>query len=273
MLVSVIGGAASCGRYSDQRTDRREESFVAEPTLIDHPHRESMMGGYIASIGRDEFHAEAVLESDGKFSVFILNADANRLHEVHNQVLTAYARAAELRTSEVVILKPAPLGNDTAERTSRFMGQLPVTLLEDSFVLTMPGLQIDGERFTVRIEILKEVRSGMDVQMPEAATVDEAKELYLTAGGLYTESDIDRNNRMTAAEKYKGFRAKHDPNPNVGETICPITGTKANAACSWVIGDETYYFCCPPCIDEFVRLAKEEPDQVLAPEEYVRRAD
>jgi YHS domain-containing protein len=37
-----------------------------------------------------------------------------------------------------------------------------------------------------------------------------------------------------------------------------------------VIGGKTYEFCCPPCIDEFVILAKEDPDRVLPPEAYVQ---
>jgi TIGR03009 family protein len=36
-----------------------------------------------------------------------------------------------------------------------------------------------------------------------------------------------------------------------------------------VIGGKTYEFCCPPCIDEFVILAKEDPDRLLPPEAYV----
>ena len=34
---------------------------------------------------------------------------------------------------------------------------------------------------------------------------------------------------------------------------------------------KTYEFCCPPCVDEFVRMAKETPDQIKAPEMYVKK--
>jgi hypothetical protein len=38
--------------------------------------------------------------------------------------------------------------------------------------------------------------------------------------------------------------------------------------CSWIIGGQKYTFCCPPCIDEFVKLAKADPTKILPPEKY-----
>ena len=37
------------------------------------------------------------------------------------------------------------------------------------------------------------------------------------------------------------------------------------------IGGRTYRFCCPPCVDEFVKTAKEQPGEVREPEDYVER--
>lgn len=104
-----------------------------------------------------------------------------------------------------------------------------------------------------------------------AKVVDEAeRDLYLMPGGLYTEADIRANGNQTASEKFAGFRAKHDMNPKSGEKVCPITATKANGACTWIVNGKEYAFCCPPCVDEFVRLAKEDPAKVLAPGAYVK---
>ncbi|MBL8794198.1 MAG: hypothetical protein JNM56_09850, partial [Planctomycetia bacterium] len=47
--------------------------------------------------------------------------------------------------------------------------------------------------------------------------------------------------------------------------------TKANAKFTWVVGGKGYEFCCPPCVDEFVRLAKESPDEVMLPGEYIKK--
>ena len=90
----------------------------------------------------------------------------------------------------------------------------------------------------------------------------EAHELAMLA------ADIAANGQATASQRYAGFQAKHDTNPQPGDLLCPITGTKANPRCSWVINGAEYFFCCPPCIDEFVRLAKQgqslpSPDRLV----------
>ncbi len=107
--------------------------------------------------------------------------------------------------------------------------------------------------------------------MPAALADDEARELYLTPRGIYREADIAANGHTTAAAKYRGFRARHDVEPQPGDAICPITRTKASEACTWIIDGKTYRFCCPPCIDEFVRTAREQPDGIQPPEAYIQR--
>jgi YHS domain-containing protein len=101
--------------------------------------------------------------------------------------------------------------------------------------------------------------------------IDEERKLYLTAGGLYTTEDIKANGTTTASEKFKGFKASHDIKPKVGDRICPITLTKSNTKCTWIIGGKKYEFCCPPCVEEFVKLAKEDPKAIKAPEEYIKK--
>lgn len=107
--------------------------------------------------------------------------------------------------------------------------------------------------------------------MPEGASLSEARKLYLTPGGAYTAADIAANGSTTASERYEGQMAKHDTKPKSGDLLCPITMTKANPRFSWVINGQTYLFCCPPCIDEFVQLAKEHPEELKAPEDYKKK--
>ena len=68
------------------------------------------------------------------------------------------------------------------------------------------------------------------------------------------------------------YKAEHDLKPKAGEKICPATLTKANPKFSWVIDGKTYEFCCPPCVDEFVALAKEKPDGIN-PQSPTARSD
>ena len=110
-----------------------------------------------------------------------------------------------------------------------------------------------------------------DDAMPVGVDADEERALYLTPGGIYTEADIKANGSVTAGEKFKGKMAKHDMKPKAGDKICPITMTKANPKFTWIIGGKTYEFCCPPCIDEYVLLAKTSPKEVLDPSEYVKK--
>ena len=91
------------------------------------------------------------------------------------------------------------------------------------------------------------------------------KALYLTPGGKYTEADIEANGSVTVSQKFKTFKSAHDMHPKPGDKICPITLTKANPKCTWVIGGKEYEFCCPPCVDEFVRMAKQEPEKIDEP--------
>lgn len=110
-----------------------------------------------------------------------------------------------------------------------------------------------------------------DDSMPTGVSADDERALYLTPGGLYTEADIKANGSMTAGDKYKGKMAKHDMKPKAGDKVCPITMTKANPKFTWIIGGKTYEFCCPPCIDEYVLLAKTSPKEVLDPSEYIKK--
>ncbi|NDG64303.1 MAG: YHS domain-containing protein [Planctomycetes bacterium] len=56
--------------------------------------------------------------------------------------------------------------------------------------------------------------------------------------------------------------------PKNGDLTCPITMTKANPNFTWIVAGKTYAFCCPPCIDEFVLMAKTNPSAIKDPEEY-----
>ena len=65
--------------------------------------------------------------------------------------------------------------------------------------------------------------------------------------------------------------SSHDRKPKAGDKICPITRTKANPNITWVVGGKTYEFCCPPCVDEFVKTAKEHPEEIKEPGSYVKK--
>ncbi|MBC7805704.1 MAG: hypothetical protein H7145_06085 [Akkermansiaceae bacterium] len=97
------------------------------------------------------------------------------------------------------------------------------------------------------------------------------KKLFLAPGGLYTASDIAANGGTSPYQKYAGVIPMHDAKVNPGDPVCPISETKPNAKLPWVIGGNTYTFCCPPCIGEFVTKAKTTPSLVKSPQEYIKK--
>lgn len=109
------------------------------------------------------------------------------------------------------------------------------------------------------------------LQMPPQVIDAEEQTLFLSPAGNYSLTDIASNGSLLPAQKYSGFRAQHDYRPQSGDHLCPITRTKAHSECTWIVGGQTYEFCCPPCIAEFVRQAKEQPESILPPQAYVRK--
>lgn len=236
----------------------------------EHGHVTGAHGGIIASLGRDSYHVEAVFEKGGVLQLYVLGADETRIQEVERQSLKAYVKAADATESQSIELQPAPQEGDAEGKTSAFVGKLPDDLAGGELNVTVPSIRIGSERFRLAFTSAPPVHGDDD--MPAKVSDDAERELYLTAAGIYTEADIEANGNQTASEKFKGFRAKHDMKPKPGDKICPVTMTKANPACTWIVAGKEYEFCCPPCVDEFVSWAKdpELAKDILPPEEYVK---
>jgi YHS domain-containing protein len=233
----------------------------------EHAHKPGSHGGTIVEIGRDSYHAEVVLEKGGLLRLYVLGQDEGRVQEADAQVLSAFARADEAGESLPLALRPVPQAGDRAGQTSQFVGTLPRPLLGRPIQVTIPSIRIGGERFRVHFTT---AGTSQEIHPPAGAAGDEERQLYLTPGGKYTQADIQANGRTTASARFQGQMAAHDLKARPGDRICPITQTRANPKFSWIIGGKTYQFCCPPCIDEFVKTAKEQPDQIKPPEDYVK---
>lgn len=237
----------------------------------EHGHLSGAHGGIIASLGRDSYHVEAVFEKGGVLRLYVLGADESRIQEIEQQSLKAYAKAADATESHPFEFKSEPQEGDAAGKTSVFVGSLPEGLAGSELNVTVPSIKIAGERFRLGFTSTPEVHGDDD--MPAKVSDDAERELYLTAGGVYTDADVKANGNQTASDKFKGFRAKHDMKPKPGDKICPVTMTKANPACTWIVAGKEYEFCCPPCVDEFISWAKdpELAKSILPPEEYVKK--
>jgi hypothetical protein len=242
---------------------------AANKTEDEHGHKAGAHGGIIVSLGRDSYHVEAVFENGGLIRLHVLGNDETKVQEVDAQDLAGYVKAADGNESVALTFKPQPQPGDATGKTSTFVGQLPADLAGKNLDVTVPSVRIAGERFRLGFSSTPQAH-GEDI-MPDKVTSDEEQKLYLTPGGLYTEADIKANGNATASQKFAGFKSAHDMKPKPGDKICPVTMTKANPKCAWVVGGKTYEFCCPPCVDEFVKVAKENPNDIKEPGAYVKR--
>jgi hypothetical protein len=233
----------------------------------DHAHKPGQHGGTIVAIGQDNYHAEAVFAEGGLVRLYLLGKDEARIEEVELQDLTAYARAAGQTKAVEFTLKPAPRRDDSKGKTSVFEGTLPPQLRDRAVEVTVPTIRIGGGRFRFAFASPAPPEHGM----PRPAASAKARQLYLTPKGKYTEADIKANGAQTARQKYGDQMSAHDAHPRPGDRICPISQTKANPKFTWVVGGKTYQFCCTPCIDEFVKLAREKPDEIGEPGDYVQK--
>ena len=233
----------------------------------EHGHKPGLHGGILVSLGRDSYHAEAVFEAGGKLRLYLLGQDETRVMDVEKQVLKAFARQDEAAAASPFTLEPEPQEGDAEGRTSQFVGVLPEGLAGQGVEVTIPNLAIAGERFRLGFG---SVASRRAESMPDRVATDEESVLYLTAGGKYTQADIDANGRVTASTKFRGVKSLHDMSPQPGDRICPVTRTKANAKFTWIVDGQPYQFCCPPCVDEFVKTAKKSPEEIQPADRYFK---
>jgi len=240
--------------------------FFALGPQQEHAHRMSERGGILISVAEDRYQVEALVEQQGRLRLFILGREEGEVVDVDFQTPIAYVNTGAFAVIPVP-LEPDPQAGDPPGRTSQFVGQLPAEARDIPLRLTLSGLHIGLKRYQLGFAWGDQTPMAA---MPRKIEDDAERQLYLQAGGQYSQSDIAANGGLTASEKFVGFQARHDLNPQSGDLLCPITRTKANPQCQWTIGGREYAFCCPPCIDEFVRRAKEEPDQIEPPEAYVQ---
>ena len=278
LLALLIFSFVACNRSESQPstkavgTNSVETAHDKADEIADtgHEHAPGAHGGAIVEIGRDNYHAEVVFEEGGLIRLFTLGQDESKVHEVDSQTLTAYVKPHQSGSAVSVEFQPEPQSGDTEGKTSQFVAQLPEQLRDQEIDVTITSILIDGERFRLGFSSPEEHEEHSLHNMPEGAAGVAEQKLYLTAAGKYTEADIAANGHQTASQKFRGMQANHDLKPEPGDKICPITLTKANPKFTWIVDGQAYQFCCPPCVDEFVRMAKESPEEIRAPEAYVK---
>lgn len=267
-ISGLVDGKPYSGDFKETAHDGHDHD-KKKAELEDHP------GGVHVAFAQGKHYAEAVLHKGGSLHLFLFSKDLSRVVEADAQAATAYVRAIGTKEFVTFELKPEPLPGDVKGYTSRFAGDLPADLQGKDLEISIPALKLGGERYHLAFQTVEKphgsAASHAADAMPAKVEDDSERKLYLTPGGIYSAADIQANGNVTASQRFKDFKASHDINPKSGDKICPVTLTKANPACSWIVGGKKYEFCCPPCVDEFVKLAKEDPNAVKEPENYVKK--
>lgn len=268
LLATGCGDSAGTATTPEESVTNATISEAAAAESDEHGHKPGAHGGILISLGRDSYHAEAVIEQGGTLRLYMLGADESRVIDIDSQPLKGFIRGEGQTESMPIVFESSPQDGDPAGRTSQFIAQIPQPLQGGSFNVTIPNLVISGERFRLGFD---SAPVSHEDEMPAKVADSEEAQLYLTSGGLYTDEDIRANGGVPASVKFKGIRSSHDMKPKVGDKICPVTKTKANPQFTWIVGGKAYEFCCPPCLDEFLKTAKTAPDEILEPGEYIKQ--
>jgi hypothetical protein len=235
----------------------------------DHAHPASPHGGQIVSLERGSlhYHAEILVEPTGTVRLYPLGEDPAKPFAAELQHIVAVVRPDGAADDYDLLLRPDPGTGSPGGRTTAFVGRLPADAVAARLLIRVPALRIGGESFAFEVSW----SAGRSAEEVAEAYEAEQRRIYLTPGGKYTEGDIAASGRATAAAKYRGRHSKHETLARPGDQVCPITGFKASAAVVWPVSGEVYQFCCQPCIDDFVLLAKERPAEIRKPEDYTRK--
>jgi hypothetical protein len=232
----------------------------------DHAHEKGAHGGQIVEIGQDNYHVELIFQPDGGIDLYLLGSNEDRVQEVGKQSLSATVKTEGGKSVEIEF-RPTPQKDDAEGKTSRFHAMLPEDLRGKALTLTVPSIPFPDGRFRFSTEYHPDHVENA----PAKVGGSEEEELYLTPGGKYTEDDIKANGGLTASQKFKGFNLANHDKPRKGDATCPVTDNKASPKFTWVVGGKQYEFCCPPCVDDFVKEAKEHPENIRDPEDYIKK--
>ena len=235
----------------------------------DHDHEIGPHGGIIVAINDDDphYHAEFKMEDDGRIRVFLSAEKPEQVVEVKPQIMIARAMVPGDGEARSIVLRPAEVMSAEPKNTSQFWGRITPDLVGRKFTLKVEGLEIENRKFDFA------VASGEASDAPERSQAAAAfeRDLVLKPRGAYTQEDINASGRDIPSLKYKDVRTRHSTRPKRGDRLCPVSRIKADARITWVVRGKTYQFCCPPCVVDFVALAKDRPDDIVAPEDLVSK--
>jgi hypothetical protein len=238
----------------DTRSDKKG-------AIANHEHGGTPHGGVLVEWGGGVYHAEFVIDRDKtQATVYVLDGDATKGVPIKADTVFLHIKDPTFQVG----LKPMPQDGDPKDTSSRFVGTHEKLGTVQEFAGTI-SVNMNGKPYTGEFE------AKAHGHVKNSPVDSREAKVFLTAGGIYTKADIDKNGNTVPSVKFKGIFWSHDDNLKAGDKVCPVTDNKADPQCSWWVNGQRYEFCCPPCLEKFVKWAKESPEKVKAPEFYVKK--
>lgn len=240
--------------------------FAPTPPADSHGHPPAPHAGQVITFkaGSAHYHVEFVVEPTGMVRVYPLDESATQPLPVEAQPLVLSVQSSAAGEPTPLMLRPV-VGTEPNGTTTQFVGRLPARVVSGRLTVRFTEFRVNGERY--RFEFVWDSPIGENAF--REAFREEQRRIFLSAGGKYLDSDIRDNGGVSADANFAALAPTHNHAPKPGDRVCPVSGFKADSSITWVVGRERYAFCCQPCIDEFVLLAKEKPDDVRPAASYV----
>lgn len=279
-IALLLGLAASgCDRPDSLPQEQKSASGARKSHSDDGHEHVAAHGGVIVDLGIA--HAELAEAPEMALAIYVLGEDESVAEPIDATTLTGQLQKRGTAEFVEVVFRAQPLPGE-APKSSRFVSDPNRFERGSSYDLTT-YLPIGGKNRRARFVAFGEAHDaghgghGAAMSSMEARNVGAPEqrtpkivELWFTPKGKYTATDIAANGDLTAYEKFGEIEVEHE-DPSPGEIVCPISKSKTNPAITWQIDGKVYSFCCPPCIEDMVQRAKEKPDTIKAPEEYVKK--
>lgn len=255
-LVAAIG----CGKANAPKPATKTAAKVdAHPTAGPH-------GGQLIEWGNEEYHIELVMDPKTKeATAYVLDESAMKLKPIQAATLTLVLK---LEPPVTVMLAAKPDAGAAAGQSSRFVGTHDALSQDKLFEGAVSGT-VGGTPYSGKFKQKKAHANHAGMPEGVGGTPEEA-ELFLKPGGIYTADDIKANGSVVPSVKFKGISWPHDDG-KPGDRVCPVTANKADDRCAWVVNGKTYTFCCTPCLDKFLKWAKQTPEKIKEPGDYIQK--
>ncbi len=89
-----LATASPQNKSANSATNDTQAATGGNTDTEEHGHKDGQHGGIIVSLGRDSYHIEAVVASDGQIRLFTLGKDETRvIDDVESQTLKGFAKA------------------------------------------------------------------------------------------------------------------------------------------------------------------------------------